>query len=222
MTRGMVPPGAFVGLAEETGNIRKLTRWALATGAAQGREWAQKGWTMKVAVNVSARDLADTDLPRRIDVLLALHGLPSHRLMLEITESAVMGEPDAAIQVLKSLADRGIDLAIDDFGVGQSSFSYLRRLPVRELKIDQTFIRKLGDDREDRTIVRSIVELGHRLGYRVTAEGVEDVRAFEYLTEVGCDHAQGFYIAKALAPQEFDHFATTALWPVARAEEEAA
>ncbi|HEY1723630.1 MAG TPA: EAL domain-containing protein [Magnetospirillaceae bacterium] len=220
-TRGMVPPDAFIGLAEETGNIRKLTRWALATGAAQGREWASRGWTMKVAVNVSARDLADADLPRRVDELLAVHGLPPHKLMLEITESAVMGEPDAAIRVLKTLADRGIDLAIDDFGVGQSSFAYLRRLPVRELKIDQTFIRKLGNDAEDRTIVASIVELGHRLGYRVTAEGVEDSGAFDYLAEVGCDHAQGYYIAKALAPQDFDRFVGGARWPVARTEEAA-
>ena len=111
-----------------------------------------------------------------------------------------MGEPETAIQVLRRLADLGVDLAIDDFGVGQSSFAYLRRLPVREIKIDRFFTQKLGEDVGDRTVVRSIVELGHRLGYRVTAEGVETRAAFEFLREVGCDHAQGYYIAKALEP----------------------
>jgi EAL domain-containing protein (putative c-di-GMP-specific phosphodiesterase class I) len=210
----LVPPDAFIGLAEETGNIRRLTRWVLATGAAQGREWASRGWNMRIAVNVSVRDLGDAELPRRVDQLLAIHGIPPERLMLEITESAVMGEPDAAIHVLKQLADRGIDLAIDDFGVGQSSFAYLRRLPVRELKIDQTFIRRLGEDAEDQTIVRSIVELGHRLGYRVTAEGVEDERAFDYLASIGCNHAQGFFIAKPLEVSAFDGFIGAGRWPV--------
>ncbi len=216
--RGRVPPDAFIGLAEETGNIRRLTQWAMAAGAAQERDWEARGWEMKLAVNVSARDLADVDLPQRMDDLLAEHGLASHRMMLEITESAVMDEPDAAIQVLRNLADRGIDLAIDDFGVGQSSLAYLRRLPVRELKIDQTFVRKLAVDREDQTIVRSIVELGHRLGYRVTAEGVEDEGAFEYLTTIGCDHAQGYFIARPLAPADFDQFVGAARWSVQTAE----
>jgi len=213
--RGLVPPDAFIGLAEETGNIRPLTRWVLATGAAQGREWAARGWNMRIAVNVSVRDLGDATLPDRIDQLLAVHHIQPERLMLEITESAVMGEPDAAIRVLKRLAERGIDLAIDDFGVGQSSFAYLRRLPVRELKIDQTFIRRLAEDEEDQTIVRSIVELGHRLGYRVTAEGVEDERAFEFLGRIGCDHAQGYFISKPVATGDFDAFIAAGRYPVA-------
>jgi EAL domain-containing protein (putative c-di-GMP-specific phosphodiesterase class I) len=103
--------------------------------------------------------------------------------------------------MLKRLADMGIDLAIDDFGVGQSSLAYLRRLPVREIKIDRLFTQRLGEDAGDRTLVRSIVELGHRLGYRVTAEGIETEAALDYLREIGCDHAQGFHIARALAPE---------------------
>ena len=106
------------------------------------------------------------------------------RIVLEITESAIMGKPETAIAVLRRLAEQGIELAIDDFGVGQSSFAYLRRLPVRELKIDRTFIAHLAQSREDRAIVRSIVELGHDLGYRVTAEGVEDPRAIDLLREM--------------------------------------
>ena len=120
-----------------------------------------------------------------------------------------MGKPDAAIDVLRRLANQGIELAIDDFGVGQSSFAYLRRLPVRELKIDKTFIDHLTEGRADQTIVRSIVELGHNLGYRVTAEGVDDMRALDYLSSIGCDHAQGYLIARALTDAAFDDFLAT-------------
>jgi len=132
--------------------------------------------------------------------------VPSERIVLEITESAVMGKPDAAISVLRKLADQGIDLAIDDFGVGQSSFAYLRRLPVRELKIDKTFVQNLSESHEDRTIVGSIVDLGHRLGYKVTAEGVEGRASLDYLTQIGCDHAQGYFIARAMPVEAFDRF----------------
>jgi EAL domain-containing protein (putative c-di-GMP-specific phosphodiesterase class I) len=123
-----------------------------------------------------------------------------------------MGEPDAAIEMLRRLADRGIDLSIDDFGVGQSSFAYLRRLPVREIKIDKSFVLKLANSPEDATIVRSIVELGHNLGYKVTAEGVEDEAAFSFLREIGCDYAQGYYIAKALPADGFDKFVSEGKW----------
>jgi EAL domain-containing protein (putative c-di-GMP-specific phosphodiesterase class I) len=199
--RGSVPPDTFIALAEKTGNIRRLTRWVLAAGIAQAQEWALRGHALRVAVNISARDLDDAELPRRIGDLLSLHGVEPHGIVLELTESAVMSEPEAAVGMLKRLADMGIDLAIDDFGVGQSSLAYLRRLPVREIKIDRLFTQRLGEDAGDRTLVRSIVELGHRLGYRVTAEGIETEAALDYLREIGCDHAQGFHIARALAPE---------------------
>ncbi|MBI3514438.1 MAG: EAL domain-containing protein [Proteobacteria bacterium] len=211
--RGLVPPDSFINLAEQTGNIRRLTRWAIASGVAQAARWADRGLALRVSVNLSVRDLGDPELPRRIGDLMAEHTLAPDAIALEVTESALMGEPDTAIAVLRRLADQGIDLAIDDFGVGQSSFAYLRRLPVRELKIDKAFILKLAQSPEDRTIVRSIVELGHRLGYRVTAEGVEDQAALDFLTQIGCDHAQGFLLARPLAPEAFDHFLTTARWP---------
>ena len=203
---GSIAPDAFIGLAEETGNIRRLTRWVLAAGIARARAWATEGKHLRIALNLSARDLDDADLPRRIADLLAVHGVAPQSILLELTESAVMGKPEAAIRVLQRLADQGIDLAIDDFGVGQSSFAYLRRLPVRELKIDKSFLQKLAQGAQDRTIVSSIVELGHRLGYRVTAEGVEDQATLDYLGEIGCDHAQGFFIAHALPAEAFDAF----------------
>ena len=214
--RGSVPPETFVALAEKTGNIRRLTRWVLASSIAQAQEWAARGHLVRVAVNLSARDLEDAELPRRIGDLLSLHGVSPRSIVLELTESAVMGEPETAVQVLKRLADMGIDLAIDDFGVGQSSFAYLRRLPVREIKIDRLFTQRLGEDLGDRTLVRSIVELGHRLGYRVTAEGVETRAAIEYLCDIGCDHAQGFYVARALAPDAAETLFSRGTWDMTR------
>jgi diguanylate cyclase (GGDEF)-like protein len=211
--RGPMPPDSFIGLAEQTGNIRRLTRWAISSGIDQAARWASRGLGLRLAVNLSVRDLGDADLPNRIAGLLDRHGLAPQAIMLEVTESAIMGEPDAAIAVLRRLADQGIDLAIDDFGVGQSSFAYLRRLPVRELKIDKAFVLKLAESPEDRTIVRSIVELGHRLGYGVTAEGVEDAAALEFLTAIGCDHAQGYFIGRPLAVGAFDESLRTARWP---------
>jgi len=203
---GPVSPDAFVPLAEESGNIRQLTRWVLAAGIAQAARWRAQGRDLRMSLNVSARDLDDVELPRRVADLLAIHGVPPESIVLEITESAIMGKPDAAIAVLRRLAGQGIDLAIDDFGIGQSSFAYLRRLPVRELKIDRTFVARLGHSREDQEIVRSIIDLGHRLGYRVTAEGVEDAATLAWLAEAGCDHAQGYFVARPMATAAFDAF----------------
>jgi diguanylate cyclase (GGDEF)-like protein len=208
--RGYVPPDAFVPLAEKSGNVRRLTRWVLATGIAQAQRWRTQARDLRVALNLSARDVDDVDLPRRVAELLAAHGLPPEQIVLEVTESAVMGEPDAAIGVLRRLADQGIDIAIDDFGVGQSSLAYLRRLPVRELKVDRSFVRGLGHDAEDRAIVRAIVDLGHRLGFRVTSEGVEDAAALAYLREIGCDHAQGYLIGRPLPVAELERWVDAA------------
>ncbi|GAB1594947.1 putative bifunctional diguanylate cyclase/phosphodiesterase [Lysobacter claricitrinus] len=207
--RGPLAPDMFVGLAEETGNIRRLTRWVLDAGIAQTSRWQNDGRGVRVAMNVSARDLEDADLPRRIAALLGTHGVSPDCIVLEITESALMRDPDAALPVLHRLADQGIALSIDDFGVGQSSFAYLRRLPVRELKIDRAFISPLATSREDRMIVKSIVDLAHALGYHVTAEGVEDPAALDYLASIGCDHAQGFLIARPMDARAFDAFVAT-------------
>ena len=215
---GPVAPDAFIALAEETGNIRRVTRWALGTGIAQASRWKAQGHAVRISINVSARDLDDAELPNRLHSLLRTHGIAPEQIVLEITESAIMGKPEAAIAVLRRLADDGIDLAIDDFGVGQSSFAYLRRLPVRELKIDKTFITHLARSREDRIIVGSIVELGHHLGYRVTAEGVDDADALDYLRELGCDHAQGYLIAPPLQADAFATLLATARWPMPATE----
>jgi diguanylate cyclase (GGDEF)-like protein len=208
-TRGRVMPDEFINLAEETGNIQHLTRWALRTGLTEARYWRGQGLPARVSVNLSVRDLADDTLPIRIESLLRELQMTARCLVLEITESAIMGEPDAAIAVLRRLDEMGIDLAIDDFGVGQSSFAYLRRLPVREIKLDKAFIEKLGDSSDDQAIVRAITELGHGLGYQVTAEGVEDANCLGLLRDFGCDYAQGFYVGKPLGSKSFIGFMAT-------------
>ncbi len=206
--RGRVPPDAFIGMAEDTGNIHRVTRWVLASALAQAQRWIEQGLPLHIAVNLSTRDLEDAELPVRIAGLLSIHRVPASCLTVEVTERAVIGEPDTAIRILRRLADQGIGIAIDDFGVGQSTFAYLRHLPVSELKIDQMFVKHLATDMNDRIIVGSIVDLSHRLGYRVTAEGVEDRGALDYLASIGCDHAQGYFISRALAAEAFTAFVT--------------
>ncbi len=203
---GAVAPDAFIGMAEDTGNIHRVTHWVLAAALVQARRWQDQGLPLQISVNLSTRDLEDADLPDKIITLLAIHGVAPQSLTVEVTERAVMDEQDLALRVLRRLADHGIGIAIDDFGVGQSTFAYLRHLPVSELKIDQMFIKHLGTDHTDQIIVHSIVDLSHRLGYQVTAEGVENKAALDYLTSIGCDHAQGFYIARAMAPNDFSAF----------------
>lgn len=212
--RGFLPPASFISLAEETGNIRWLTRWVMAKAVAQAARWATRHLALGLSINLSVRDLGDADLPQRLLDFLAASSLSPDRITLEITESAIMADPDAAIAMLRRIADIGIDLAVDDFGVGQSSFAYLRRMPVRELKIDKTFVVRLAEDEEDRTIVRSIVELGHRLHCHVTAEGVEDEATLNFLTEVGCDYGQDYFLAPPLVAEAFDGFIEKARWPV--------
>ena len=206
---GPLAPDVFIALAEETGNIRRLTRWVLEAGIEQAARWQASGLDLRVALNVSARDLEDTGLPHRVAGLLAAHGLSPRGIALEVTESAIMAKPETAVAVLQRLADLGLDIAIDDFGVGQSSFAYLRRLPVRELKIDRSFITRIAQSREDLAIVRSIIDLAGQLDFRVTAEGVEDAPTLEHLRALGCDHAQGYAIARPMPAQAFETFLDT-------------
>ncbi len=209
-TRGQVMPDDFISMAEQTGNIQNLTRWALRAGLAEAGRWRDQGLPARVAINLSVRDLADETLPNRVGALLRETQLSARSLVLEVTESAIMGEPDAAIAVLRRLDEQGIDLAIDDFGVGQSSLAYLRRLPVREIKLDKAFILKLPHSPDDQSIVRSVTELGHNLGYRVTAEGVEEADTLRLLREYDCDHAQGYFIGRPMAAEAF--MATAVSW----------
>jgi len=212
----MVPPDLFIPLAEETGNIQRLTRWALATGIAQAARWLNRGLALRMSINLSVRALGDPQLPKRVASLLAAHDVPSEFLLLEVTESAIMGEPDTAIAVLHEMADQGIALSIDDFGVGHSSLAYLRRLPVREIKIDKSFVQPLAKDIDSQKIVQSVIELGHRLGYSVTAEGVENADSLLGLGVLGCDYAQGYHISRPLSRERMENFFTDSPWAPAR------
>lgn len=198
-TNGFLPPDEFIPLAEQSGHIQRLTAWCLERAIEQCSRWRQAGLTLTIAVNLSARDLPNRRLPGLIAELLHRYGAQAHWLTLEITESALMQEPEQALQVLRVLKDMGAHLAIDDFGTGYSSMAYLKRLPVDELKIDKSFVLGLASSTEDEIIVRSIVDLGHNLGLKVTAEGVEDAAALEILRRYGCDKTQGYLFSRPQA-----------------------
>ncbi|MCB2107269.1 MAG: EAL domain-containing protein [Rhodobacteraceae bacterium] len=211
-TRGMTYPDHFIPLAEQTGNIHKVSRWAIDTVVRQLSAWKNDGLDIKIAVNLSARDLNNRKLPELIADCLAAHAVPASALVLEITESAIMEDPAQTVGVLSALEGMHLTLAIDDYGIGYSSMSYLRRLPVRELKIDKSFVLNLSGSPGDEIIVRSTIELGHNLGLKVTAEGIEDQNSLDRLREFGCDFGQGYLIAKPMAGPDFEAFWRTSVW----------
>ena len=195
---GMIPPDRFIPLAEQTGLIRPLTRWVLEAATRQARAWHDEGLMLSVAVNLSAHDLQDADLPRWLGEILDRWGVRGEWLKLELTESALMSDPAQAMQVLTALRDLGARIAIDDFGTGYSSLGYLKHLPAHELKIDRSFIRDMVQEERDHAIVRSTIELSHNLGLEAVAEGVEDEATLDLLGELGCDLAQGYYLSRPL------------------------
>jgi EAL domain-containing protein (putative c-di-GMP-specific phosphodiesterase class I) len=201
--RGVVPPALFIPFAEHTGYIKVLTGWVLGEAIRQCGAWRRDGLDIHVSVNLSARDLMNRDLPEMIEALLVQHDVPAHRIGLEITESGFMEDPAHAQKVLARLAGMGLQLSIDDYGTGYSSLSYLMKLPVNELKIDRSFVSRMSEDSGLATIVRSTIELGHSLGLKVVAEGVEDPQGFALLRELNCDSAQGYYMSPPLPPEEF-------------------
>ncbi|TFV92218.1 EAL domain-containing protein [Oxalobacteraceae bacterium OM1] len=202
-TKGMVFPDQFIPFAEQTGFIRTLTQWVLDRAAAVCSELACAGTPLRVSVNLSTRDLMDQDLPAKFADVLRRYNLPSSLFCLEITESAIMDDPLRAQQTLAGLHAMGVDLSIDDFGTGYSSLAYLKRLPVQELKIDKSFVLKMERDAGDAKIVRSTVDLGHNLGLKVVAEGIENIAVWELLARMGCDQAQGYYISRPMPAEQF-------------------
>lgn len=167
-------------------------------------EWAERGLHVQVSLNISTEDLIDPQLPARVSALLAKYQVPAEQLIFEITESGVMLNPELALQVLHGLRACGISLSVDDFGTGYSSLTQLKRMPVQELKIDQSFIRDLDNASEDSVVVRSTIEMSHSLGLKVVAEGVEFERSLQLLGRWHCDTAQGYLISRPLAAQAFE------------------
>lgn len=196
---GFVPPDEFIPIAERAGLINKVTRWVVRRAISDCRICVKNGLDIKLAINLSVHDVANTVLMREIEQNLQEAGLGHDSLEFEITESDLMSEPGKAINLLQSFRDKGFGLAIDDFGTGYSSLAYLKSLPVTELKIDKSFVLKLSQDEGDQTIVRSIIDLAKRFDLKVVAEGVETDSALRLLRDWGCDWAQGYHISRPVS-----------------------
>ncbi|MBV9952584.1 MAG: EAL domain-containing protein, partial [Acidimicrobiia bacterium] len=203
-TQGMISPDDFIPLAERTGLIRSLTQLVLEEALRQTARWNAAGMRLQVCVNISARNLADDSLPDLVRDALANTGVRPEQLTLEVTEGSIMSDPDGSIALLHRLRGAGVQLSIDDFGTGYSSLAYLKRLPVDEVKIDKSFVMTLPHDAKDATIVGSTIDLGHRLGFRVVAEGVETEAALEFLGEAACDVVQGYLLSRPLPPADLE------------------
>lgn len=205
--RGLLAPAAFLHLAEESDLIRSLGEWILREACQWALAWRDAGLPeLTVAVNLSARQFASQDLPARVAALLAETGLPAGTLELEITETAAMHDVARTTALMHELKGIGVRLAVDDFGTGFSSLSYLKRFPLDKLKIDQSFVQHLGADAQDAAIVRSVITLGHSLGLKVLAEGVETTLQRDWLREAGCDAYQGHFASPPLEPEAFVDF----------------
>jgi EAL domain-containing protein (putative c-di-GMP-specific phosphodiesterase class I) len=197
-SRGMVSPEEFIPVAEQSYLIRDLTRYVMDAALAQAARWWHAGLRVQVAVNVSASDLLSPALADVIAAGLRKHSIPPEALLLEITERVLMSEPAYAAGCVATLAQMGIPLSLDDFGAGYSSLVRLKRLPVCEVKIDSSFVRRMLESPDDRLIVKSLVELVRALGIRSVAEGVETAGVAEALHEMGCDAAQGWQVSGPL------------------------
>ena len=197
-TRGLLSPVAFIPFAEQTGFIRRITRWMLDRSIAQAAVWHRAGKSLPLAVNISADDLGDARLDLRVAGLLTRHQLPPSLLTLELTESGFIEDPTQAMSTLDSLAALGIHLSIDDFGTGYSSLSHLARMPAHEIKIDRSFVQGLESDPEYAAIVKSAIDMGHSLGLKVVAEGIENESSGRRLQALGCDIAQGYFYARPM------------------------
>ena len=196
--QGMIPPDQFIPLAEHAGLIKPLTLWVLQEALREFHGRYREGLRLRVSVNLSARNLADPQLPGQVAGLMGTWGIPPDSLVLEITESTLMADPKVARELLLRLRNMGLQLSIDDFGAGYSSLSYLKTMPVNEIKIDKSFVMGGMRDQKDVALVRSTIELGHSLGFKVVAEGVEDQETLDRLIEFGCDLAQGYHISRPL------------------------
>ena len=209
---GLIQPDEFIPLAEQHGLIGSLTEWVLTDSVRQCCEWRARGIDLPVAVNLSAHSLHDLALPGQIAAILAAAKLPADRLDMELTESAMMSDLANAVLILDDLSAMGVRLSIDDFGTGLSSLSYLKRLPVNELKIDKSFVADMAEDENNAVLVRSIIDLSHNIGRLVVAEGVEDHEVLLLLEMLGCDAVQGHYISHPCNAADIETWLESSPW----------
>ncbi|HUK56951.1 MAG TPA: EAL domain-containing protein [Nitrospiria bacterium] len=209
---GAIPPDQFIPLAEQTGLIKPFTQWVLKTVGRQHEEWKEAGMTLPISVNLSARNMQETQLPDQISELVQTGGILPGLLGFELTESMIMANPMRAMQILGRLNTMGIPLSIDDFGTGYSSLGYLKKLPVKTIKIDKSFIVDRVENQDDSVIVKSIINMGHSLGLEVIAEGVEDQHTQDRLASLGCDAVQGYHISWPLPSGEMTSWLKESPW----------
>lgn len=210
----LILPLEFIPLAEQTGLIRPLTLWILEEAARQCARWQAAGFDLKISINLSVRNLLDPSLPNILATILANSRISANSLILEVTESAVMLQPERALKILTQLSEMGTGLSVDDFGTGYSSLAYLNKLPVSELKIDQSFVFGMVKNENDGIIVRSTIDLAHNLGLKVVAEGVEDQQTLKLLARLGCDRGQGYLFAKPMHPLDFPPWLSRSPWGI--------
>jgi diguanylate cyclase (GGDEF)-like protein len=210
--RGFLPPSEFIPFAEQTGAIRAITRWVIEAAVEQCGKWQREGMALSVSLNISARDLLDRELPEILQGVLRAQQVPPQRICLEITEGALMEDSPRSEDTLQRLHNLGVGLAVDDYGTGYSSLTYLKHLMVDELKIDRSFIMGMTESSEDAAIVRSTIELGHSLGLSVVAEGVQSDRILSMLRDLGCDQAQGFYVGVPFAAGHLKEWLKLSPW----------
>ncbi|MFW5825821.1 MAG: putative bifunctional diguanylate cyclase/phosphodiesterase, partial [Marinobacter sp.] len=204
--RGMVPPDQFIPLAEFNGTIVEIGQWVLDEACRQASAWADDGMPLRIAVNLSAVQLRQADIVGRVLATLARHEIPPGRLELEITETGFMENLEDAVDKLHQLNSAGISIAVDDFGTGYSSLTYLKRMPVKNIKIDKQFVQDLLENEEDTRIANTIIDLGKSLNLSVIAEGVETPEQEFYLRQRGCQSAQGYHFSRPLKPEAFEEF----------------
>jgi diguanylate cyclase len=210
--RGQLSPALFVPIAERTGLIKSMTNWLLDHAMEQCRIWQDAGAPIHVAINISAKSLLDQALPGQVSSMLAKWDIDPRFLKIEITESSIMADPAHALAILSMLQSMGVRLSVDDFGTGYSSLTHLRELPIDEIKIDKSFVTGMRHSEADAAIVRTVIDLAHNLGKQVCAEGVEDEETWHLLRDLGCDLAQGFWIARPMKAVDLMRWLVDTSW----------
>jgi diguanylate cyclase (GGDEF)-like protein/PAS domain S-box-containing protein len=211
-SRGLLAPAAFIPAAERTGLIKSITDWILDRVLCELQQWHERGAPVHVAVNISAKSLQEQTLPQKVHAALTKWNIDARFLKLEITESSIMADPAHALAIMSMLQSMGVRLSIDDFGTGYSSLTHLRELPIDEIKVDKSFVMGMTGSDADAAIVRTVIDLAHNLGKQVCAEGVEDEATWQMLNEMGCDLAQGYWIARPLPAAALDAWLAANDW----------
>lgn len=211
-TKGFMAPEQFIPLAEETGHIKKLTLWLLESTILQCHRWQQHGLNLKIAINLSVKDLMNKNLIPMVKELLLANPITPSLITFEITETAFIRDPEKVMKTIRKLKTLGVHISIDDFGTGYSSLNFLRKLPIDEIKIDKSFIQDIKHSMPDAQIVKSIIALSHNLDLSIVAEGIDDEETFKWLKAEGCDRGQGFFFSPPLSLQELMQWVNISAW----------